>query len=142
MSRAKRKFTEEEIRILAANPYTYRVTEKTIRFTLAFKEEFLRRDKEGYSVKQIFIDLGYDYEMLGKRRCEGVRQHVVHEAISESGLHEGTLFPKIKPSSRDYTTLPESKAIEYMQHELLYLRQEVEFLKKIISQDNGAKRKK
>ncbi len=142
MSRATREFTEEEMRILAANPYTYRITAKTIRFTLAFKEEFWKRDKEGYSVKQIFTDLGYDYAMLGKRRCEGVRQHIVKEITTHGSLHEGSLFPKIKPSSRDYTSLPENKAIEYMQHELLYLRQEVEFLKKIISQDNEARRKK
>lgn len=142
MSRAKREFTEEEVRILASNPYTYRITAKTIRFTLAFKEEFWKRDKEGYSVKQIFTDLGYDYEILGKRRCEGIRQHIVKEITTHGQLHEGSLFPKIKPSARDYTTLPEGKAIEYMQHELLYLRQEVEFLKKIISQDNEARRKK
>ena len=37
MGRIRRKFTEEEIRILAKNPYTYRVTDTTIRFTLAFK---------------------------------------------------------------------------------------------------------
>ncbi len=73
---------------------------------------------------------------------EGLRNHIVKESLSEAGLHEGTLHSKIKPSSRDYTTLPESKAIEYMQHELLYLRQEVEFLKKIIAADNAGKRKK
>ncbi len=53
MGRTRRKFTAEEIRILAKNPYTYRVTDTTIRFTLAFKEEFLRRYKEGLSPKQI-----------------------------------------------------------------------------------------
>lgn len=142
MGRNRRKFTEEEIRILVNNPYTYRVTDTTIRFTLAFKEEFLKRYKEGLSPKQIVKDLGYSVDILGARRVEGLRDHIVKESLSEAGLHEGTLHSKIKPSSRDYTTLPESKAIEYMQHELLYLRQEVEFLKKIIAADNAGKRKK
>ena len=35
------------------------------------------------------------------------------------------------------TDLTESPNIEQMQHELLYLRQEVEFLKKIIKADNS-----
>ena len=140
MGRIQRKFTEEEIRILASNPYTYQVTDTTIRFTLAFKEEFLRRYKEGFSPKQIVQDLGYRMDILGTRRVEGLRDHIVKESRSEAGLHEGTLHNKIKPVSRDYTTLPESKAIEYMQHELLYLRQKVEFLKKLLrrtTQENG-----
>ncbi len=142
MSRSRKKFTEEEIRLLASNPYTYRISETTIRFTLAFKEEFLRRYKDGHSPKQIVRDLGYEVEMLGARRVEGLRDHIVKESLSAAGLHEGTLHAKIQPRSRDYTTLPEGKAIEYMQHELLYLRQEVEFLKKIIAADNASKRKR
>ncbi len=77
MGRTRRKFTEDEIRILAKNPYTSRVTDTTIRFTLAFKEEFLRRYKEGLSPKQIVQDLGYRVDILGARRVEGLRDHIV-----------------------------------------------------------------
>lgn len=142
MERNRKKFTEEEIRLLAVNPYTLRVTETTIRFTLAFKEEFMRRYKDGYSPKQIMQDLGFEVNILGARRIEGFRDHIVKESLSAAGLHEGTLREKIRPYSRDYTELPQSKAIEYMQHELLYLRQEIDFLKKIIAADNEAKRRK
>lgn len=42
----KKKFTPEEIKNLKANPYTLRVTEDTISYTLAFKEAFwVWRDK-------------------------------------------------------------------------------------------------
>lgn len=142
MARSRRKFTEEAIRILASNSYTYRITETTIRFTLPFKEEFLKRYKEGYSPTQIVTDLGYDINILGKRRVEGIRDHIMKESVSAAGLHEGSLFPKILPGSRDFTSIPQSKTIEYMQHELIYLRQEVEFLKKIITPENGKRRKK
>lgn len=142
MSGQRKKFTENEMRLLAANPYTYRITESTIRFTKIFKEEFLKRYKEGYSVRQIVTDLGYDINILGSRRVEGIRDHITKEALSPAGLHEGSLFAKIKPCSRDYTELPPNKAIEYMQQELLYLRQEVEFIKKIIAVENGKRHKK
>ncbi|NCC17262.1 MAG: hypothetical protein EOM28_13235 [Clostridia bacterium] len=142
MGRNRKVFTEEEMHMLASNPYTLRITETTIRYTLAFKEEFMRRYKDGYSPKQIMLDLGYDVNILGMRRVEGLRDHLVKESLSAAGLHEGTLQTKIRPYSRDYTQLPQGKAIEYMQHELLYLRQEVEFLKKIIAADNEAKRRK
>ena len=35
--------------------------------------------------------------------------------------------------NKDYKSMPPTLAIEAMQHEITYLRQEVEFLKKIIS---------
>ncbi len=114
MGRKRRKFMEEEIRILVDNPYTYRVTDTTIRFTLAFKEEFLKRYKEELSPKQIVKDLGYSVDILGVWGVEGLRDHIVKESLSEAGLHEGTLHNKIKPSSRDYTMLPESKAISFL----------------------------
>jgi len=56
-------------------------------------------------------------EMLGARRVEGLWDYIVKESLSEAGLYEGTLHAKIQPRSRDDTTLPEGKAIEYMQHE-------------------------
>ena len=142
MANCRKRFTEEEIRILASNRYKYRITEMTIRFTLEFKKEFLKRYKEGYSPTQIVTDLGYDASVLGKRRIEGIRDHIMKESLSEAGLHEGTLFPKMLPSSKDYTTIPKEKAIEYIQHELIYLRQEVEFIKKIITAENLKRRKK
>lgn len=95
MGKNRRKFTEEEIRILVDNPYTYRVTDTTIRFTLAFKEEFLKRYKEGFSPKQIVKDLGYSVDILGARRVEGLRDHIVKESLSEAGRIEGTLHSKI-----------------------------------------------
>lgn len=102
----------------------------------------MKRYKEGYSPTQIVTDLGYDASVLGKRRIEGIRDHIMKESLSEAGLHEGTLFPKMLPSSRDYITVPKEKAIEYIQHELVYLCQEVEFIKKIITAENLKRRKK
>ena len=37
------------------------------------------------------------------------------------------------PDDKDYKSMPPTLAIEAMQHEITYLRQEVEFLKKIVS---------
>ena len=142
MANCRKRFTEEEIRMIASNRYKYRITEMTIRFTLEFKKEFLKRYKEGYSPTQIVTDLGYDASVLGKRRIEGIRDHIMKESLSEAGLHEGTLLPKMLPSLKNYSTIPKEKAIEYIQHELIYLRQEVEFIKKIITAENLKRRKK
>ena len=43
----KKKFTPAEVEELRANPYTEKVTERQISFTLAFKETFWRLSVEG-----------------------------------------------------------------------------------------------
>ena len=60
-----RRFTEEEKRILRENPYTYRVTDFMILFTLEFKEVFWKRYQAGLSPVAIMIEMGYDPSMLG-----------------------------------------------------------------------------
>ena len=121
MANCKKRFTEGENRILASNRYTYKITETAIRFTLEFKNEFSKIYKEIYLPAKVVTDLKYDTIILGKRRIEGIRDHMLKELLSESGLHEVTLFSKMLPSSRDYTTMPKEKAIEYIQHGLVYL---------------------
>ena len=48
---------------------------------------------------------------------------------------------RILPKPTDIEELAAPQSIERMQNELLYLRQEVEFLKKIIIADNSRKKK-
>lgn len=60
----KKKFTPEEIKNLKANPYTLRVTEDTISYTLAFKEAFWELSVQGYTGTAAFRKLGYNTEVL------------------------------------------------------------------------------
>lgn len=47
-------------------------------------------------------------------------------------MHEGNApCKKHRPHSTDYSVVPKDQAVELMQHELLYLRQEMEFVKKL-----------
>ena len=69
-------------------------------------------------------------------------QHIKKQALSGNGFSEGENRTKrvpIKETNEEELSSPQS--IERMQNELLYLRQEVEFLKKIIIADNSEKRK-
>ena len=49
MGTGRREFTEEERAILKQNPYTYRVFKNSIRFTIEFKESFMRQYEAGMS---------------------------------------------------------------------------------------------
>lgn len=133
MSKTKKsEFTEQEINILKANPYTYKVTNRVIYFTKEFKQEFYRRNLCGYTPRQIVKELGYDPEMLGDVRLTGIQMSVKKQAESAVGLHEGTVSKKLR-SELTKDKMPCRETVEWMQHEILYLHQEVEFLKKIYS---------
>ena len=129
---AKKKcFTPEEMDILAANPYTLSVTETTIRYTAEFKQEFWRRYIAGEPNRKIFQALGYDVELLGRPRIIGARIHIQHELETKGGFYTGSK-PNTPISLDDYAKMSFSEAIKAMQGEIHFLRQEIEFVKKIM----------
>ena len=133
-------FTKREIQILKSNPYTYRVTESQIFYTKEFKEEFWRRYQEGETPRKIVEELGYDPDMLGTARLSGLQINIKKQALRPGGFTEGKGRKKSLRSgmySVDYS--PSDETVVKMQHEIMYLRQEVEFLKKITSLKNTGK---
>lgn len=136
-----RTFTEEQIRKLKKNPYTFKVTTKRLFFTAKFKEDFWIRYQAGNAPRKIMADLGYDLSMFTQKQIDNYVQRIKREALSGNGFTEGqnreTRMP-IKETEEQELSSPQS--IERMQNELLYLRQEVEYLKKIIIADNSKRK--
>ena len=131
-------FTPEELKLIRENPYVKSATSKMIRFTAEFKEEFWRQYSEEHkSPQQIMKDLGFDVEVLGANRINGILIHIREQARSGEGCWDVR-----KVYSDNERPLPPSKAILKLQHELEYLKQEVEFIKKNILLDREAKRKR
>ena len=128
----KKSFTPEEQGILRQNQYTYKVTEYTIAFTKEFKELFVEKYKEGLTARKILTDCGYNPEIFGDRRVQGISHHI-REQYEETGgvFTEGhTGCSKIrKPSAK----LSENEELKQLRQEVDYLKQEIEFLKKISS---------
>jgi hypothetical protein len=123
-------FTEEELKIICSNPYVKSVTQKMIRFTKEFKEECWRRfNEEHQTVRKIMTDMGFDPEILGQKRMDGIIIHLREQSRSGEGFRDVRRSPESRvPSDRP---LPPSRAILKMQHQLAYLAQEVEFIKKL-----------
>ena len=132
-----KKFTQKEITLLKKNPYTLNVSESTLRFTKEFKEEFWRRYQAGERTKDIISALGYNLDILGDARVVGIYQHIKKEAYSEVGFHDSYQRPDPKTKKADFSSLSSEQALTRMQHELLYMRQELDFIKKIIKTDNS-----
>lgn len=135
---AKNKFTQEQIEKLRLNPYTYSVTETTLRYTKEFKEEFWRRIQDGDKTRKILTDLGYDPDMLGKSRMISVYTQVKEEACSKDGFRDfstRTCNPK-SPNAGKYDGIPENLVMQRMQTDLIHMRQELDFLKKVLALNN------
>ena len=73
---SKKVFSREEIASLAANPYTHRVSDRQISFTKEFKEKFWQEYNAGKTPAEIVKECGYEVDVLGLRRIEGIRGHI------------------------------------------------------------------
>ena len=137
-----RTFTEEQIKKLKKNPYTFKITRNKLYFTAKFKEDFWISYQAGNAPRKVMQDLGYDLSMFTQKQIDNYVQRIKQEALSGEGFREGeNRQRRIPMKATDEKELATPQSVERMQNELLYLRQEVEFLKKIIAADNHKKRK-
>jgi len=128
-----KKFTREEIEILKNNKYTYSVTENAIRFTAEFKELMFDKLNEGFSASTVLEDCGYDLSILGTERPKGIACHIKEEYKVNGSFHEGRKASSLQCDIESGKISP-SKALIKMQVEITYLKQQVEFLKKILKE--------
>lgn len=126
----RKLFTEEQQQLLRQNPYIYSVTETRITLTKEFKEIFMTAYKAGESPRKILENHGFDISIIGERRIWSISQHIRTEYQKYGEFHEG-YGPR--GTSATHPVLAEADEIRQLRHEVDYLKQEMEFLKKISS---------
>lgn len=142
--RKQSSFTQEETRILKENPNTAKLTENRISLTLDAKQTILELNQNGLTPREIIIQLGYNPEILGKNRMRNMVRNVLRDVASEQGLHEGYLRTARTRMDDETIEKLECNSASYakLKNEVIYLRKEVEFLKKISQQVISGKRGK
>lgn len=139
-----KEYTAKEMKLLKANPYTFKVTKNKLYFTVEFKEAFWTAYQAGMAPRKIPEDLGYDLEMFGQKQIDSIVQRIKHQAQDGRGFRQGENRTRRK---KDNLSIPEGTSIESKEtltsilNEVKYLRQEVEFLKKIVRAENTTARK-
>ena len=130
----KNSFTPEQIKILEQNRYTKKVSPSVIKFTSDFKDDFWRLYLTDMTVRDIFRTLGYDPSILGEKRIDGFVYNLRKAYLTDDQRKESqvrTAKFQRPPIDVEYSKMQSSDAIRSMETELLYLRQEVAFLKKL-----------
>ena len=125
---ANKKFTEEEMNHLRASSYVLDVSPSIVHFTAEFKKKFWEAILAGKKPRDIVIEMGIDPDILGKIRMNGLKGMIKNEVKAGKGFRDLDTYNKYLDG---YIT-PEGK-IKYLEQQLAYKEQEIEFLKKIVS---------
>ena len=104
-----REYTTKEMKLLKANPYTFKVTKNKLYFTVEFKEAFWTVYQARMAPRKILEDLGYDLEMFGQKQIDSMVQSIKRQAQSGSGFRQGENWVRWK---KDELSIPEGTPIE------------------------------
>ncbi len=146
-------FTTEQIEKLKASPHIRHVTDKTISYTIDFKEYFWKRYNEGITPPQIFMESGLDLDIIGDTRIYGLlsslrktkergeeftdgREPTSHQ-ITEEEPEPWPKPPRLPPYKKLVGGTLDETEVRKLLHQVAYLTQELEFVKKIISLGKG-----
>lgn len=127
------RFTEEQIEILRQNAYIQSVSSKMVRYTPEFKEAFWKMYvEENLHSREILRRLGIDPNILGQGRIRSLAKNIAGAIEQYEGI-EGFRANKHKRRNKRQVLPATEMEIGRLRSEIEYLRQECEFLKKIIS---------
>ena len=135
MAAPHNKFTDEQIAVLLTNRHVRKVGRSFVYFTDDFKRQFWQMYKEENQLPhEILLKLGIDYQLLGRSRVQGMIQNFRKKFERETEEER-----KLGPRQRPVIMTPE-RQVTQLRAEVEYLRQENEFLKKIVSAGKEVKR--
>ena len=129
-------FTEEQIRVLELNPYTYSVDSNRITFTLEFKKFFVDQIRNHQkTTPEVLKSAGYDPSWFAQGCKSSLRKRILKEADSERGLRPprglSTEQRIAAFEAKDLSMQRTDTSIKELQERIVYLEKQVEFLKKI-----------
>lgn len=123
-------FTNKEIKMLQKNPNVQRVSERAITYTDSFKSRFLDEYFNGKLPRQIFIDNGFNVDVIGMKRIEqsANRWKKAYEKNGIIGLTDSRKTSTGRPLKRELTP---TEVIERQEARIKLLEGQVELLKKL-----------
>jgi len=122
---SKHCFTDEEVRELSKNPNVKRVSNKVITYEQSFKEHFVAAYESGVLARELFIEAGFDPEILGPLRIWSSAKRWCNQSKRLEGLSDTRKDRSGRPCKR---VLTKDEIIVRQQEEIEYLKLERIFL--------------
>ena len=123
----QRSLTKEQREMLSRSPHVIKMTDVYVFFSSSFINKFCVDYHAGKTADSIFLEAGIDPKILGRTRVDSLRRHYYKNWL-----------PKHMDEPARKTVTAEEASNAKMRHEIEYLRQEVNALKKIIQADYSA----
>lgn len=130
---ANKKFTEQEMLVLRNSKYVLDVSPSIVHFSAEFKKIFWEELSKGKLPRDIVKNLGIDPNILGDTRINGLKNMIGNEVKKGNGFRDLNTYAQ---GCNGY--LSAENRIKYLEMQLAYKNQEIEFLKKIVSLDPEA----
>ena len=127
---ANKKFTEQEMLILRNSKYVLDVSPSIVHFSAEFKKIFWDELTKGKLPREIVKNLGINPNILGDTRINGLKTMIGNEVKKGNGFRDLNTYAQ---GCNGY--LSAENRIKYLEMQLAYKNQEIEFLKKIVSLD-------
>ena len=121
----KNYFTPEQVEQLRQNKYVKNVSEKAITYTEEFKETFMLEYNDGKFPSQILVEMGFDLNVLGRKRIQKISERVRQQSIRPEGFKDTRIGNSGKTLKRE---LSQEEIIERQKAEIELLKAKVEFL--------------
>ena len=121
-------FTDEQLKELLKNPYVKNASNKSITYTEEFKEYFVAAYDTGKTPSEILRNSRFDVRALGQDRIDNISRRFRKMSKREEGFNDMRKDASGRPLTR---TLTSDEEIARLQHQVKYLKQENEFLKKM-----------
>lgn len=118
-------FTETQVKQLESNPNVKRVSMKSITYHDHFKEFFLNEYQKGKLPKHIFLESGFDIDVLGNKRIETATVRWRKQEKRLEGIRDTRKCNTGRPRTKKLT---KDEIIERQKTEIEYLKQERNFL--------------
>ena len=129
---SKITFTPREIKTLQKNPNVQCVSERSSTYSDSFKNQFMDEYLAGKLPRQIFIENGFDIDVIGLKRNEQSvhRWKKVYEKNGLIGLTDSRKTSSGRPLKRELTP---AEIIERQEARIKVLEGQVDLLKKLVT---------
>lgn len=127
---SKIQFTDDDVLELSKNDFVKNVSNKSITYTNEFKIHFIAEYNNGKSPRQIFIEAGFNIDIIGTKRieCASSRWRKSYEKQGILGLDDSRFNNSGRPRVRQLTA---EEIIAKKDAEIKYLKAELELIKKL-----------